>query len=236
MITALIPARGGSVRIPDKNIVDLAGSPLVTWTITAALASVAIDRVVVSSDEPRILALAEAFPGVFAIKRSAEASNDGANDWAVVSEYLETSDDDAEFIVYLRPTTPLRRVAWIDYAISTFRNIKSASGLRSIHPMSEPAGKCFYLEAGSILETLDERREVDLANEPSHLYRATYHPNGAVDIIRPRLVKDGALYGDNCYGYLTPWTVEIDTPTDLAYARFLAERKSYDTPISIKVD
>lgn len=235
MITALIPARGGSVRIPKKNIVDLAGVPLVTWSITAAFSAVYVDNVVVSSDDDMILDLARDLDAEV-IKRPAELASDDSNDFDVVNHYLEKLSDDPELIVYLRPTTPLRRVAWIDDAIVMFKNIREASGLRSIHKMSESAAKCFYLRPGGILEGMDSSRDVDLSNQPNHFYEPTYQPNGAVDIIGPRLVRQGALFGDNCYGYLTPWTIEIDTLTDLAYARFLAERGNYDKPVSIKVD
>ena len=91
--------------------------------------------------------------------------------------------------------------------------------------MEESAYKCFLLIEGSQLMTFDHDPNVDLANFPNHHYEQTYKPNGAVDIIRPSAIRRGEVYGNNCFGYLTPWTVEIDTPTDLEYARFLAQRR-----------
>lgn len=227
MITALIPARGGSKRIPNKNMVGLGGDPLLAWTVSAALAAGAVENVVVSSDSVEILNLADKL-GAVALDRPAELAADNSNDYSVVNHFLANGlyGSLTSLIVYLRPTTPIRRVSWIDEAIKIFGEVETASGLRSVHKMSESAEKCFYRVHGNILETMGGRREVDLANEPNHRYNQTYRPNGAIDIIKPEIVKTGALYGDKCYGYLTPWTIEIDTPADLAYAQYLSQGRA----------
>jgi CMP-N,N'-diacetyllegionaminic acid synthase len=223
-ITALIPARGGSVRIPKKNIVDLGGSTLLEWTIGAAHVPPRINKIAVSSDDDTILNLAND-TGVETVRRPDEYAADSATDYDVVSHYLKELDTMPDLIVYLRPTTPLRRIAWIDEAIEMVTNLNSVTGLRSVHEMAESAFKCFKLTDTGQLTMLDGNEWVDKANLPNHLYETTYHPNGAIDIIRPSEVLKHNLYGSNCIAYLTPWTIEIDTPADLEYARFLVGRR-----------
>ncbi len=238
MITALIPARGGSVRIPGKNMMKVGDATLLGWAISAAHASVEIDDVVVSSDDELILDRAREL-GAEIISRPDELAGDDATDYDVVNHFLDYVDKwqqwkgEIEMVVYLRPTTPLRRVAWIDDAISRFKQLKACSGLRSVHQMSESAFKCFTMDSGGRLGRLGGEVDVDLANMPDHNYERTYKPNGAVDIMRPSVIRQGATFGDNCFGYLTPWTVEIDTPADLEYARFLAIKENKHAPLQI---
>ena len=77
-IISIIPARGGSKGIPNKNIIDFHGKPLITWTIEQALDSKMIDEVYVTSDSSHILSIAEGM-GVHTIKRPSKLSNDSAS-------------------------------------------------------------------------------------------------------------------------------------------------------------
>ena len=68
-VIAIIPARGGSKRLPGKNILDLAGKPLIAWTIEAALNSKYIDKIVVSTDDEKILDISSQY-GVDIVKKA----------------------------------------------------------------------------------------------------------------------------------------------------------------------
>jgi CMP-N,N'-diacetyllegionaminic acid synthase len=230
MIVALIPARGGSKRIHKKNLVTLGGVPLVVHTILAAKAALKIDHVVVSSDSHEILAHAMN-NGVVDWKRSPEASTDSATDRDVIMDFLnglesvpDSAYGDIDMIVYLRPTTPLRRIYDIDSAIDRILDLPDATGLRSVHEMSESAYKCFEVEPSGRLRMLpfSDRfvrcDEIDMANLPNQLYPKTYHPNGVVDIIRPEVVLTGATYGKRVVAHVTSPVIEIDTPFDLKMA------------------
>ena len=87
---ALIPARGGSQRLPNKNILDFCGKPLIKWTIDAALKCKKIDKVVVSSDSEKILKISSVL-GVDILKRSKELSNNKAKMADVVLDVLSKS-------------------------------------------------------------------------------------------------------------------------------------------------
>jgi len=85
---AIIPARGGSKRLPRKNVLELAGKPLITWTIEAALKSKYIDKVVVTSDDQEILGISEK-QGADVVKRPDELASDTATTIDVVNHVVE---------------------------------------------------------------------------------------------------------------------------------------------------
>ena len=85
MRLALIPARGGSKRIPKKNIAPFCGKPMIAWSIETANASGLFDRVIVSTDDPEIADVARRFGAESPFERPAELSNDHAATTEVVA-------------------------------------------------------------------------------------------------------------------------------------------------------
>lgn len=122
-ILAFIPARGGSKGLPGKNIKLLADKPLIAYSIEAARCAVHVDRVVVSSDDPEILAIAKKF-GAEIIKRPPELAEDDTKMPPVVSHTLETlrkfDSYEPDAILLLQPNCPLRTSKHIDEAIEHF--------------------------------------------------------------------------------------------------------------------
>ena len=112
---AIIPARGGSKRLPRKNILDLCGKPLISWSIEAALKSKYISKVVVSSDDEEILNISSNF-GADIIKRPYELANDTATTFDTVKHTIDNFEN-YDYIVLLQPTSPLRNEKHIDEAI-----------------------------------------------------------------------------------------------------------------------
>ena len=133
---ALIPARGGSQRLPNKNILDFCGKPLIKWTIDAALKCKKIDKVVVSSDSEKILKISSVL-GVDILKRSKELSNNKAKMADVVLDVLSKSKYGRyKNIVLLQPTCPLRDEHQILKSIELMEN-KNASGIISVSKSTE---------------------------------------------------------------------------------------------------
>ena len=135
-VLALIPARGGSKGIPRKNLVPFAGKPLVVWTIEQALACPAITRVIVSTDDDEIAAVAKEAGAEVPFKRPAEFAQDlsadidvfrHAVDWLIREEQYH-----CELLVHLRPTGPLRSVERIGEAIELMLAHPEADSLRSV--------------------------------------------------------------------------------------------------------
>src|SRR3989344_426118 len=134
-IIALIPARGGSKGIPKKNIIALAGFPLIAYSIAAAKLSKYISRVIVSTDSQEIADIATKYGAEVPFTRPAEFSGDTATDFSIVKHAVEWLQDhenfEPEHVVFLRPTTPLRDPALIDSAVENLISSPDATCLRS---------------------------------------------------------------------------------------------------------
>ena len=114
-ILAVIPARGGSKRLPNKNILDLAEKPLIAWSIEAGLNSKYIDTVVVSSDSDDILDISKKF-GADIIKRPDELASDTATSFDAIKHTIENTIETFDYVILLQPTSPLRNNSHIDEA------------------------------------------------------------------------------------------------------------------------
>jgi len=222
-VLALIPARSGSKRVPGKNFKMLGGKPLVEWSITAALCSEGIHDVYVTTDIDDDSWLNY---GCQYIPRPAELCQDDTPDLPVIRHALNAIGQEYDLVVYLRPTTPFRATYHIEQAVKLMRDIPTATGLRSVELMAESAFKC-YTMAGTRLHPIKYFGKI-VTDAPNHLVEPTYKPNGYVDIIRPEIIDSGAsesVWGDFVIGYLTPHTIEIDTPDDWDYAQWYAQRQ-----------
>lgn len=114
-VLAIIPARGGSKRLPGKNILPIAGKPMIYWTIEAAKKSKYIDRIVVSSDDVDILSHSIS-SGIEGLRRPKELATDGASSIAVVEHVVKTLDELFHYMILLQPTSPLRNAEHVNQA------------------------------------------------------------------------------------------------------------------------
>ena len=217
-ILALIPARSGSKRIPNKNVVMLCGKPLMVWSIEFALESKLFDNVVVSSDSEEYLSIAER-AGARPLLRPAELATDTAGDKGVIRHAVSVFP--CEIVAYLRPTTPFREREVVQNAIKFYFD-NDFTSLRSVQEMTESAYKCFELLGGLLIPVLQNER--DVTDEPSQAVEPTFHPNGYIDLVRSNFFS-GALWGQRKGGFVTPRVPEIDTPEDLEYAEWWYERR-----------
>ncbi len=115
-VLALIPARGGSKGVPGKNIQPVGGRPLLAWTIAAAQASAYVDRTILSSDDPAIMAVARDCGCDVPFQRTAELATDTATSVDVALDALDRIPG-YDILVLLQPTSPLRTAADIDAAL-----------------------------------------------------------------------------------------------------------------------
>jgi len=227
---ALIPARGGSKRIPRKNLASVGGKSLLGWTIHAAKNSKLLSHVLVSTDDTEISEAARAVGVDVPWLRPAALSADTtptldvvvhALDWAVKNLHPKP-----EIAVLLEPTAPLRTGEQIDDAISLLMNsdadcVASVSELPHVFNPEE----VLAIEDGSLRpylpgRTMESRR---LRNSQS----SAYVLNGLVYAFRVQTVLDGySIYGHKTIPLITPWEnfLDIDTPEDLELANFKIER------------
>jgi N-acylneuraminate cytidylyltransferase len=132
---ALIPARGGSRGLPRKNVLPVAGRPLIAWTIDAARSSAVVDRLILSSDDDEIVAVAGACGCEVPFRRPAELATDVATSVDVVIHALD-SVPGYEYVVLLQPTSPLRTGEDIDAAFRLMMQRKAPACV-SVCPAEE---------------------------------------------------------------------------------------------------
>lgn len=209
-VLAIIPARGGSKGIKNKNMVRLNGRPLIFYTLKAALESKKIDRVVVSSDDKDILDYAARYCET--IKRPYNLSKDDSSTESVmdhVLEELEKDDYEPHIIVLLQPTSPMRTAKDIDEALGKLKSqFKSVISITEKHhhfnwkklPKMEVSPKNYEIDKRPMRQDLDEE----------------YEENGAIYITR-RVHYEGVRLEPPIYGYVMPkWrSFEIDDMEDL---------------------
>lgn len=228
---AIIPARGGSKGIPNKNIALLAGKPLVVHAIEVALASKHIDRVIVSTDSPLIAEVAKEAGAEIPCLRPKELASDESHladvTYHMIS-FIESRDKiSVETVVVLLPTNPLRTLKQINEAIEKFWEVK-ADTLCSIsiapsHPQDCLTKKDNEDQVGFYLpdELVDQN---GLRQKKPQVYVA----NGAICIAKKMLISKASeqkvrhVNGARLYGYEIDnfSALDINTPFDL----FLAEQ------------
>lgn len=228
-IVALIPARSGSKGIIDKNIQDVGGRPLLSYSIRAALESNYINDVYVSTDSALYAKIARDYGALAPFLRPGPISGDSADDLSCMLHFLSylnsTLGGLPDFIVHLRPTTPLRDPEMIDQAVSRFLNNYEATSLRSVHKMSESAYKSVEILSGKLVQSFSHIDDLDLINAPRQKFPGTYQPNGYVDIIRTSyIVSSKRMHGNCVMPFITEHAIEIDAPEDLEYVRFMAQK------------
>ncbi|WP_434341253.1 cytidylyltransferase domain-containing protein [Motilimonas cestriensis] len=222
-VLAVIPARGGSKRLPRKNVLPLAGKPLIAWSIDAAAKSKYIDNVIVSTDDKEIAAIAEQYGGSVPELRPEHLSTDHATTQSVLFHTLEKYGADAKIVVLLQPTSPLRTHNNIDEAIELFTE-KSAFSVISVTPCEHPPLWANVLpESGSMENFIIENKR---SQELGDYYRL----NGAIYIYDvERMLNDGSMsYQEDSFAYKmeNENSIDIDNSIDFDMAEFFFRRKS----------
>ena len=227
---ALIGARGGSKSIPRKNVADLGGFPLIAYSIAAAKLSKFIDRVVVSTDDEEISEIAKKYGAEVPLKRPEELASDTSHDLEFVKHFLhwmsEHENITPDFIVHLRPTTPLRDPNLVDEAIKKITEHSDATSLRSVHELNEPPQKYFKLDNEYLVGYMDEVKDQNVARQS---FPKAYYPNGYVDVLKSDFIlESGTMHGDKILSFITPNTAEIDGPGDLDLVNFMLKSKEWE--------
>ena len=231
-IIALIPARGGSKSIPKKNIVDVGGFPLIAYSIAAAKMSKHISRVIVSTDSEEIAEVARAHGAEVPFMRPAEFATDTAVDADVVKHALLWMKNNEQYepgyIVFLRPTTPLRDPAVVDEAIEALLAHPEATSLRSGHEIRESPYKLFGKEGDFFVGLFPQDPRPEYYNLPRQSFPPVYQPDGYVDIWRWQTVmEEGRLHGEKILACIVPDVGELDKLQDLEFIRFQLEKGQY---------
>jgi CMP-N,N'-diacetyllegionaminic acid synthase len=147
----LIPARCGSKGIPGKNLAELGGRPLLAWTLEAARHSRRLDRTLLTSDDPVMIALAGSVDIDAPFVRPAHLATDTAQSIDVVLhalDWLAQNGDDVEVVVLLQPTCPFRDAADVDAAIATYEASNAATLISVSRVLQHPCDMVTRTERG----------------------------------------------------------------------------------------
>ena len=230
-ILALIPARGGSKGIPRKNIMVLAGKPLIAYSILQAQASQRINRVIVSTDDEEIAEVARQWGAEVPFMRPAEYAQDRSPDIDVFRHALtwlrEHEDYVPDLIVHLRPPGPVRRVELIDQAIDRLVAHPEADALRSVSLALQTPYKMWHITSEGYLEpVLCIEGVSDCQSLPRQQLPLVYWQNGYVDVIRPRAVLEkNSMWGDCAIPFFIDEPMfELDYPEDIPAVEEALER------------
>lgn len=220
-VLAVIPARGGSKRLPGKNIKLLSGKPLIAWTIEAAVNSKRVDRVVVSTDAEDIAAVARAFGAEVPCMRPADLSGDHASTDSAIFHALGSVGEVFDIVVILQPTSPLRTAEDIDNALTRLTDT-GAKGVVSVCECEHPPLWSNTLPDDNAMG--DFLRPSVLGKRSQDLPQY-YRLNGcfyAFDVEAYSLRK-GTFYSDDVKAYIMPSerSVDIDTQIDFCFAEAL---------------
>ena len=219
-IVAIIPARSQSKGIKNKNIAKLNGKELLGYTITCALKSKRINRVIVSTDSKKYADIAKKFGAEIPFLRPKNISTDKSADILFFKHTLnwlnEHEGSVPKFFIHLRPTTPFRDPRIIDKAINMFVKSKY-SALRSCHKMSESSYKTFEIKNKKLVTICDKNSNIEKANRSRQSFPVTYNANGYVDIIRTdMIIKNNMIHGDKVLSFVTDLVLEVDEKHDLS--------------------
>lgn len=211
---AIIPARGGSKRIPKKNIKDFNGKPIITYSINAALESGCFDEVMVSTDEKDIAKIAESKGAVVPFFRSKENSNDFAGLADVILEVLHLYEKENKFYKYCCCILPTAPFLTSDIIKRGFLKIKDASidTVVSVLKFSYPIQRATVLKDGYLKMLWPENY-----NKRSQDLEDTYHDCGQFYWFKvDSFLKEKKLFSEKTYGLeISPLEAQdIDTMDD----------------------
>jgi len=224
-ILALIPARGGSKGIPRKNIKPFAGYPLVAWSIAAGLQANSVSRVIVSTDDEEIAAVARQYGAEAPFLRPQELAQDRTPDLPAFEHALKWLEDiegyTPDIVVQLRPTSPLRPRDMIDSAVKILIENPDADSVRGVVPSGQNPFKMWRFNGYDkpMKPLLEVEGIAEPYNAPRQILPPTYWQTGHIDAIRTTTITHkNSLTGDVVYPLIIDprYTVDIDTPADWA--------------------
>lgn len=227
-ILALITARGGSKGLPGKNIRNLAGKPLISWTIKQALASPIIDRIIVSTDDNRIAAVAKKYGAEVPFMRPKVLASSSAKSVDVAIHALNWleryNNDKYDIVILLQPTSPLRTAEDIRRAFQLFF-AKNAKAVVSVCTCEHSP-----LWSNRLPSDLNMGKfiKASILNKNRQSLGQYYRLNGAVYIAETRYLREKrSFFGRRTYAYImdTVRSVDIDSIIDFTLAEILMKQR-----------
>lgn len=226
-VIAVIPARGGSKGVPHKNIKELCGKPLISYTIKAALDSGIFDKVIVSTDDPMIAEVSKKYGAEIPFLRPDNISGDMATSDDVMLHALKFYEENGvkfDEICKLQPTSPLRTGEHIVEAYNQYKD-KDANFTVSICECEHSPLWCGTIDEDGLLDNfLDDSAKRSCRQQLSQYYRL----NGAIYLGKvANFVSEKTFLGKNCVPYIMSQesSIDIDSNLDFLIAETIMNNK-----------
>jgi N-acylneuraminate cytidylyltransferase len=236
-VVALIPARAGSRRVPNKNIRLLGSHPLLAYTINAAVECGTFDAVIVSTDSERIAAVARHYGAEVPFLRPPELATDSSPDIEWMTQTLsQLRDESREFKAFalLRPTSPLRAADTIRRAWSLFSEDSTADSLRAVEPCEQHPGKMWRIVGNRLVPVLPVQPDgTPWHSTPTQSLPKVWVQNASLEFGRTRNVfEDHSIAGKAIVPFPTKEYegYDINTERDWTYLELLIERGEITLP------
>ncbi|MBB5016869.1 CMP-N-acetylneuraminic acid synthetase [Chitinivorax tropicus] len=214
----LIPAKGCSTRLPRKNILPLGGKPLLAWAAEAARRAGVCGRIIISTEDEAVAAVAREYGIDVPFLRPAELGCDPAGVVQVALHALQTlrtQGEEYKRMIILLPTSPFRTASDIAEAVALF-DTKQAKFLLSVSAFDHTPFAAMKLEDGVVSPWFPEYFGRKSQEMPS-----AFRPNGAIHVLDVAAFEAaGSYFGQPLYAYEMPWprSLDIDTVADLQMA------------------
>jgi len=223
-ILAIIPARGGSKGVPRKNIREVAGRPLIAYTIAAAQASRLITRCIVSTDDKETAEISKML-GCEVMERPVALAQDDTPTVSVIKHVFDRLESQGKIFDYglvLQPTSPLRTGQDIDSALQALFQ-SDADSVVSVYQVSDHHPARMYRMESDMLISFDET----FASVRRQELPPVYHRNGAIYAFHRHLLDKNTLTGNRILPYIMAEdrSLNIDTEYDLVLANHILSRK-----------
>ncbi|MBF0194272.1 MAG: acylneuraminate cytidylyltransferase family protein [Magnetococcales bacterium] len=224
-VLAVIPARGGSKGLPGKNILDLAGKPMIAWTIEAAQESNFVDRLILSSDDENIIEVAKEWNCEVPFIRPESLAGDTATSIDVAIHALDSLTQQYEYIVWLQPTAPLRLAEDIDHAIKICQTQNAPSCVSVVAAGKSP----YWMYSLGKENAMQPIMPQDLSSCQRQELPKAYTLNGAVYVTKTQWLREHKKFmNGGSYAHIMPpeRSIDIDSELDFKIAgMLLLERK-----------
>ncbi len=224
-LLGLIPARGGSKGIPHKNIIDLCGKPLISYSIQAALNSRYIDSVIVSTDDEDIAGISRTYGAEVPFMRPAVLASDTSKTVDAVLhsiQWLKSAGRTYDTLILLQPTQPLRTSADIDSAITEYMD-KDCTSLVSVSVVNDNPLLIRSIRNGLLVPLLSSTSTCRRQDMPEY-----YRVNGCIYINEISGITPETSFNDNLLPFIMDrsHSVDIDEYCDLALAEYYISKES----------
>jgi CMP-N-acetylneuraminic acid synthetase len=210
---AIIPARAGSKRLPNKNILSLNSKPLIAYSIEAGLNSKYINNVIVSSDSDKILQISQKY-GANTIKRPKKLASDTSTTFDAI-EHTIKSIEQYEYTVLLQPTSPLRNFEHINKAIELLES-NNADAIISVCELDHsPLWSNTLPKDNNMINFLDEK----ILNKRSQDLAKYYRLNGAIYICKTNKLLEAKTFflNQNIFAYIMDKKASIDIDDEVDF-------------------